>query len=185
MVKILFPSAGRSDGEGDEHPKRKRKKSLHSSDLWDLPGGATADECYMIVKAKTDAQKQKAEAAIQKKQARRNKKQSRTAALNELGGAIAQLLTAEQHVDRLKVAQLQAILTHRALVIPQGKKADLVSAVKAALQLPVMQDVPPLPNFPGLVMRGDVDAAPAGPSISGAAEIVSSESDDEVESDED
>ena len=42
MVKILFPAA---TNEATATRKRDRD-TLNSSDLWDCPGGATADECY-------------------------------------------------------------------------------------------------------------------------------------------
>ena len=32
---------------------RKREACIHSSDLWRLPGGATGDQCFEIVMAKT------------------------------------------------------------------------------------------------------------------------------------
>ena len=52
MVKIFYqiPDNPASDPDApDAAPKpagkRKRGESMHSSDLWDLPGGATGDEC--------------------------------------------------------------------------------------------------------------------------------------------
>ena len=54
-------SSGRTSTSGGDN-----EASRTSSDLWDLPGGATGDECYSIVKAKTVAKQAKVAATMQR-----------------------------------------------------------------------------------------------------------------------
>ena len=80
LVNVLFPIAARAqqraqDGEEDgEQPRRKRRaeSNLHSTDLWHLPGGATGEQCYEIVKENTYtlAKRAKVSEAAQRKAAR-------------------------------------------------------------------------------------------------------------------
>lgn len=53
MVRILFPGAAIPD-TGREHRLARDRGTLHSSELWDFPGGATGNECFVKVKEKID-----------------------------------------------------------------------------------------------------------------------------------
>ena len=53
-----------------------------------VPGGATGDECYEIVKEKTLARRAKESEAAQRKVARAETRRSARASANELGSTI-------------------------------------------------------------------------------------------------
>ena len=73
MVGLMFNhDASRPEPAGTVVPagKQKRKReTLNSSDLWDLPGGAIGDECFNIVKTKVEARAVKAKATAERKSA--------------------------------------------------------------------------------------------------------------------
>jgi len=54
-------------------PPKRSRDTLHSCDLWDLPGGATADECFNIVKTKTEAREAKVSRVAEKKEENKKK----------------------------------------------------------------------------------------------------------------
>ena len=118
MVNVLFPIAARAqqraqDGEEDgEQPRRKRRaeSNLHSTDLWHLPGGATGEQCYEIVKEKTLAKRAKVSEAAQRKAARAETRKSARALANELGSNICRNLQSDADMKKLKVPELKAAL---------------------------------------------------------------------------
>ena len=148
MVSILFPEAaqarqqeqGGQDGEGGERPpargqKRRSECNLHSTDLWDRPGGATGDECFAIVKAKTAARRAKDDKAKQAKEARAEARKEKHASANELGAAICIKLTAGADVLKLKVAELKAALVYKGVAVdPKLKKSELSALLARELR---------------------------------------------------
>ena len=88
MVKILFPSAVTADQAGRLANGKRDRDTLNSSDLWDKPGGATADDCFAIVERKTNERNAKVNRAAQKK------KKTTEARQNEEGGKCQRFRTA-------------------------------------------------------------------------------------------
>ena len=138
MVNVLFPIAARAqqraqDGEEDgEQPRRKRRaeSNLHSTDLWHLPGGATGEQCYEIVRQKTLARRAKESAAAQKKVERAETRKSARAAANELGSNICRNLQSDADIDmkKLKVPELKAALMYMGVPVdPKLKKIELTA----------------------------------------------------------
>ena len=90
MVKIIFPNAASQTvrmlpaqgGAQQAGQKRPGEHNLHSTDLWDLPGGATGDECFEIVKAKTLAKRAKESEAMANKKQREAKRKDKHASAN-------------------------------------------------------------------------------------------------------
>jgi len=115
---VLFPIAARAQqraqgGEEDgEQPRRKRRaeSNLHSTDLWHLPGGATGEQCYEIVKEKTLAKRAKVSEAAQRKAARAETRKSAHASANELGATICANLQSDADMKKLKVPELKAAM---------------------------------------------------------------------------
>ena len=147
MVQVLFPQAAAQarlqvaqDGEGGEQPpargqKRRSECNLHSTDLWDRPGGATGDECFEIVKAKTLAKRAKENAAAEKKQARAVLRKEKHASANVLGADICAKLTSDEDVAKLKVTELKAALVYKGVAVdPKLKKAELAALLARELR---------------------------------------------------
>ncbi|KAL1526897.1 hypothetical protein AB1Y20_015588 [Prymnesium parvum] len=158
MVGILFPDAARAPA-----PAKRKRDALNSSELWDLPGGATGDDVYRIVEAKTNAKKEQAERAKKKKEDSRQRKSDAWAELLSVGAAIVAKLVAAQHIPRLKVAQLKAILSFRAVEYSKSaKKAELVQLVCDTLKLPMLNPLPDFPsNLPDVTSTAPAGSAPA------------------------
>jgi len=94
---------------------KRDRDTLHSCDLWDLPGGATGDECYERVAMKTQAREKKAVQAEERKKAKALKVTSTKAAALQYGSDIAGALTDASHLQKLTVPQLQAVLIFKAV----------------------------------------------------------------------
>ena len=137
MVKICFPQAAAAAAErqeGDEGPlagqrkKRGAECNLHSTDLWDRPGGVTGDECFAIVQAKTMAKRAKEDGAKQAKEARAEARKSAHASANTRGAQLAANLKSEADVKALKVDELKAVLIFKGVALDNKlKKADLLA----------------------------------------------------------
>lgn len=141
MVGILFPDAARASAA----PGKRKRESLNSSELWDLPDGATGDDVFRIVETKTNAKRAQTERARKKKEASARRKNNARAELLEVGARIVPALSAAQHVSRLKVTQLKAVLSFRAVDFSKiTKKAELADLACKSLQLPVLDPVPPI-----------------------------------------
>ena len=146
MVGIMFNVDGAADAPPEAGPPQKRKRdNLNSSDLWDLPGGATGDECFELVKTKVEAREEKAKRTAEKKLAAAQKKTDGKAALLSSGAGLVAVLTDKAHIFKLTVAQLQAALTFKAVAIPKGAlKGELQSLLVSDLSLPALPKPPPL-----------------------------------------
>ena len=143
MVKIIFPNAasqtvrklpaqGATQQAGQ---KRPGEYNLHSTDLWDLPGGATGDECFEIVKAKTLAKRAKESAAAEKKDARAEARKNAHASANELGATICAGLTSAEDLKKLKVPEIKAALVYKGVAMdPKLKKAELAALLARELR---------------------------------------------------
>lgn len=143
MVHVLFPIAARAqqraqDGEEDgEQPRRKRRaeSNLHSTDLWHLPGGATGEQCYEIVKEKTLAKRAKVSEAAQRKAARAETRKSARALANELGSNICRNLQSDADMKKLKVPELKAALMYKGVPVdPKLKKIELTARLAHELR---------------------------------------------------
>ena len=149
MVKVMFGLGEADHDESGQARKRSKKDTLHSSDLWDMAGGATADECFGIVKAKTETRLAKKAATKAKKDAAAEKQKDAAAGLIALGASIVALLTDATHIPKLVVAQLKAVLAFKAVDHPKTAKKDaLVYLAEAALSLPSASPAPPMPSIP-------------------------------------
>ena len=141
MVNVLFPIAARAQqraqgGEEDgEQPRRKRRANLHSTDLWHLPGGATGEQCYEIVKEKTLAKRAKVSEAAQRKAARAETRKSARALANELGSNICRNLQSDADMKKLKVPELKAALMYKGVPVgPKLKKIELTARLAHELR---------------------------------------------------
>ncbi|KAL3896596.1 MAG: hypothetical protein SGPRY_013235 [Prymnesium sp.] len=131
MVRILFPGAAAPDTGSREHRRARDRDTLHSSDLWDLPGGATGGECFAKVKEKTEKRKAKEDAARQKKEQRVAQHEQRAATEIELGSRVVSALVHDaQMIPKLKVTQLHAALSFKGINYPH---AALMPALIALL----------------------------------------------------
>jgi hypothetical protein len=147
MVGVMFNLPTTADGDATAAApaagEKRGRESLHSCDLWDLPGGATGDECFNIVKTKTEAREAKITAAKEKKDASKKKAEASRSADLSLGSLIVNLICDSSHVPKLKVDELRAVLNFKAVSIPKGaKKPELVDLVASKLALPTA-DIPP------------------------------------------
>jgi hypothetical protein len=106
-------------------------------------------ECYDRVKVKTDARKAKAASVCANKESAALRiTQARSSQL-EYGSTIAGMLKDSSHIAKLKVPQLTALLTFKAVTLKKGmKKPDLVEAATSAMCLPSAETPPPLLALP-------------------------------------
>ena len=128
MVRVCFPDV-KHPGAAKAAKKDKvpgEMANLHSTDFWDKKGGVTADECYEMVKAKTEANQAKLRRVEQRKNERAEKRKNRHASANQLGSELSARLASEADIKRLKVDELKAVLTFKGVPFETGtKKADL------------------------------------------------------------
>ena len=137
---------GASQQQNDDR-RRKREACLHSRDLWNLPGGATSDECFEIVKAKTEAKRAKVDAFKAAKASRMEGKQVRMAANLALGAQVVASLTHDAQLVKLKVPALVAALAFKGVNACNGvKKAAMIELLRSKLMLPNDGDAPQLPR---------------------------------------
>ena len=165
MVRVLFPKAAAAadahnareqeqagSGEGGEQlppgvkkGKRTRGEAANSSDLWFYEGGATGDEVFNLVKAKTEAKAAKEQKTKDNQEKRAQARKDRIAAANGMGADKCAVLTSQAQVQKLKVPEIKACLTFKGIPFPkQAKKADLVALLIKEIDLPV--DEPPGPS---------------------------------------
>jgi hypothetical protein len=146
MVGVMFGLPTNPDGSVVASAGDKRARdTMHSRDLWDLPGGATADDCFNIVRTKTEAREAKASSVKNKKALTEKKVADSRAAGLSLGSKVVGMLTDSSQVPKLKVDELRAVLQFRAVVVPKGaKKPGLVSLVEKSLGLPTAEISPPM-----------------------------------------
>ena len=96
MVRACFPNAqppAQLPAQGrEEAPEAGQKKrsnvNLHSTDLWHLKGGATGDECFALVKEKTEANLAKARKTEEGKKTRAEARKEKHRASNELAATV-------------------------------------------------------------------------------------------------
>ena len=131
--------------------------NLHSTDLWHLPGGATGEECFEIVKSKTLAKRAKECQSEAKKQARAEARKERHACANELGADLCAKLTSEEDIKKLKVPELKAVLTYNkgVTIDTKSKKADLVELLASEMN----------GRYGSPVVGNSLAASAAGPSV--------------------
>jgi hypothetical protein len=140
MIQVMY-GAERSSVQPEQAAqssrRRKREACLHSSHLWHLPGGATGDECFEIVKAKTEAKLAKVDACKAAKARRLEGKAEKRAASISLGAEVIASLTHVSQVSKLKLPALNAALAFKGVDAPHGvKKAVLAELLKSKLNLP-------------------------------------------------
>lgn len=183
MFRMVFPDAAATNGPG---PGRERD-TLNSSDLWDLPGGATGDDCYRLVKDKVEKRKAKEAATSQRRAKRSANHQERLANTNALGSQVVGALVHDGQIAQLKVPQLQAALTFKGVHVAQNSlKAALVATLSATLKLPAEGPVPAFVLPPAPVARpianSSAEPVDVGPSHDSDAEGSSgSEDEDDAE----
>ena len=101
---------------------------MHSTDLWHLKGGATGDECFALVKEKTEANLAKAQQAEQNKKQRAEARKDKHRASNELGAKVCEKVQSEADITKLLVPELKAVLAYKGVVFEKtAKKADLTA----------------------------------------------------------
>ena len=147
MVGVMFnlPKDGSLSTDAAESGEKRSRDTLHSCDLWDLPGGATADECFNIVKTKTEAREAKVSKVAERKEESKKKATAVQAAGLELGSLIVNSVTDSSHVPKLKVDGLRAVLSFKAVPFPKGaKKPELVELVQSTLALPSAENPAPM-----------------------------------------
>ena len=138
MVRTCFPDAQQpppaqavaADGEEAPAPgpKKRSNVNLHSTDLWHLKGGATGDECFALVKEKTEANLAKAEKAEHNKKQRAEARKDKHRASNELGAKVCETIQSEADITKLRVPQLKAVLAYKGVAFEKlAKKADLTA----------------------------------------------------------
>ena len=141
-----------------------REACLHSSDLWDLPGGATGDECFSIVKAKAEAKQAKVDASKAAKARRVEGRKERWASSLALGSHVVASLCHDAQLSALKLPALQAALALKGVNVPHGmKKHALVELLRSKLMLPSNGAAPAVPDVHVNVSVADL-APVAGPS---------------------
>ena len=128
MVGIMF---GVAPGEKPAAKLTRREKdTLHSCDLWDLPGGATGDDCYNRVKAKTDARMAKEKEVAERKEGRKQAKQAKAAGVNAKGAEIVAKLTRDRSLNtwsKLLKSDIECALAYKAIELPKNaKKPELL-----------------------------------------------------------
>jgi len=175
--------------------RRKREACLHSSDLWNLPGGATGDECFNIVKSKTEAKEALLASCRAAKAARVQEKQVKMAASLELGQKVVASLSHDAQIAKLKMPAIVAALAFKCEPVQNGlKKAALIQLLRMHLKLPADGVAPPLPYFaydvepravvPDRCLFVDLApvAEPTAPDVdeSGSDKVASDASDDDV-----
>jgi len=138
MFPIVRAQQRAQGGEEDgEQPRRKRRaeSNLHSTDLWHLPGGATGEQCYEIVKEKTLAKRAKVSEAAQRKAARAETRKNARALANELGFNICRNLQSDADMKKLKVPELKAALMYKGVPVdPKLKKIELTALLAHELR---------------------------------------------------
>ena len=107
--------------------------------------GATGDEVFNLVKAKTEAKQAKEAKTKANKEKRAQAKKDRLSAANGLGADMCASLLSQAQVEKLKVPELRACLTFRGVPIPkQAKKSELIALLVSEIDLPV--NPPPAPS---------------------------------------
>ena len=130
--------------------RRRREACLPSCDLWDLPGGATGDECFSIVKAKAVAKQAKVDACNGAKARRVEGREGKRAASLAIGSQVIASLNHDAQVSALKMPALQAALAFKGVDVPHGiKKHALVELLRSKLMLPNNGAAPRLPDVDG------------------------------------
>ena len=143
--------------------RKRDRDTLHSCDLWDLPGGATGDDCFNLIKTKTEARKAKEVAVAQKKQATAEKKSDTRSEMLQQGSVLMASLKYSEHVNRLSKLDLIAVLTFKGVEFNKNAlKAELYDLVRKKLALP------PLPVY----QYQPVAPVPVAPVASGAPAVV-------------
>jgi hypothetical protein len=154
--------------------RKRDRDTLHSCDLWDLPGGATGDDCFNLIKTKTEARKAKEVAVAQKKQATAEKKSDTRSEMLQQGSVVVASLKYSEHVARLSKLDLIAVLTFKGVEFNNNAlKAELYDLVRKKLALPPLpvyqyQPVAPVPVAPVPVASG----APAVVAVHAAVPMV-------------
>ena len=200
MVQIMFPQAtnpasSHAPSDAASAPaaaggmlaargrKKRGRETLNSSDLWDLPGGATGEECYQMVKAKTEVRLAKQVSAKRKKEKRINRRQKESADQNELGARVVGALTHEAQTKTLVVAQLRAALAYRSVAAaPTLKKAELRALLDANLSLSKETPAPPLQLPAPIPAAVEVEAPSAAPTASDEPEEEADNEDEDCSS---
>ena len=183
MVQVLFPDVVRQTGE---QLAARERDTLNSSDLWDLPGGATGDQCYEIVRTKVEKRKADAARVAQNKEQRIQKRREHTQSENQLGSRIVSALTHVAQIKQLKVDQLRAALAFRGVEIPKEKqkKADLQQLLTTNMMDLATDGTPPPFNLEPATTEAPACApATADEGEGGPSNLDGHESDPEAPSD--
>jgi hypothetical protein len=145
MVRVLFPNAKKLA------PTKGKGGTIHSRDIWHLPGGATGDEATEIVRESTEAKRAKEASVAAKKQKRAEQQQRKVAEGNALGSRVVQALVHAKQIDQLKVDQLRSALAFRGVKHdPKVLKPALRSLLADDLKLTCEGNAPTfvLPSAP-------------------------------------
>ena len=125
MVGIMYGGdAGQKQAPPQSGRRRRRDVCLHSCDLWDLPGGATGDECFSIVKAKSEGKKAKLDACNAAKARRVEGREGKRAASLALGSQVIASLKHDAQVSALKMPALQAAMAFKGLNVPHCRHEE-------------------------------------------------------------
>ena len=95
--------------------------------MWECAGGATGDECFEIVRKKTQALQAKKLQAAEGKQQRAEARKHRQKNANLLGAKVCSELKSEEDINKLKVDEIKAALAFIMHVEwdKKAKKADV------------------------------------------------------------
>ena len=148
-----------------------------TTDLWDRPGGATGEECFAIVQAKTAAKRAKESVVAAKKHARVQARKSKHASDNKLGSDTCEKLASEDDIKKLKVPELKAVLTYKGVAIDPKKslKADLIELLTREMRGSFGSHVSPV-DVAGTSEEVEPTAADFVDSSDDAASVCGSES---------
>ncbi|MAW75979.1 MAG: hypothetical protein CMJ95_01120 [Planctomycetes bacterium] len=160
------------DGEDGEPVRRNQNNAIHSTDVWDMEGGATGDRCYQLIHKKT-TKKREVEAENEKKREENQKKKSEAQEQErQLAEEAAQKLVAAAGGGELStavhapgVAERPGVLTApemKAMANVRNLDASTKTAALASLRSFFPAPPPPPPPPPqAAVTRAAAAAAPA------------------------
>ena len=126
MVGLMF---GATKAAAPASAGRDRD-TLHSCDLWDLPGGATGDECLARVKAKTEARQDRERQVQERREGKKKALQLKAASINEKGAETIAKLTFDRSLttwSKLLKSDIESALVFKAIDFPKNaKKPELL-----------------------------------------------------------
>jgi len=169
MVKIVFGVSEDDAAQRNNGSRKRDRNTLHSSDLWDCPGGVTGEEAFEKIRAKTEERKQKEAATRDKKEQRAASRAQRDESDNDIGSRVIEALVHAGQVQMLLKPQLVAALKFKCVpFVTQAKKPVLAQLLQDKLALPSDGPPPPL-NLPRAPAAAPAVAPAPSPAPAAAA----------------